>query len=101
MSKFIGIKIPVLRYCVPLICEELSNSQTYWNTGYQYTNTVFQGTAALLGQLVNGFHVNDFVEGTFFKMIPPLEQEIVHDQSEPRRQLQTFISSICFPQQLF
>ena len=33
-------------------------------------------------------------------MIPPLHQEIVHHQSEPRRQLQTFLPSVCFPHQL-
>lgn len=73
--------------------------QMYWH----YTTTIAccNWTHKDLSQLVNGFHVSSFLQGPFLHMVPPLEEEIVHDQSEPRGQLQTFFTSISFPQQLF
>ena len=53
-----------------------------------------------LSQPVDGFHVSSFLDGVFLNMVPPLEQEVVHDESEPRRQLQTLLPGICLSQQL-
>lgn len=52
-------------------------------------------------QPVNGFHVSSLLQSAFLDMVPPLEQEVVHDEPEPRAQFQTTLSSVGFPQQLF
>ena len=76
-----------------------------WNSCSQIysklCNSTEGGCSFPSSQLVNGFHICSFKEGPLLNMVPPLEEEVVDHQSEPRGQLQTFLTSIRFPQQLF
>ncbi|CBI25628.3 unnamed protein product, partial [Vitis vinifera] len=59
-----------------------------WNSCSQIyselCNSTEGGCSFPLSQLVNGFHICSFKEGPLLNMVPPLEEEVVDHQSEPR-----------------
>lgn len=66
--------------------------RSVWCCCYQY--------AARLSQFVNGGHVSALCQGAVLHPLPPVEEEIVDDETKPWRQLHPLLSRICLPHDL-